>query len=414
MQFWLRRPSPHLVAFLAFFVWYLLLVHDVRNWSHRDPSSAFFDPERAFERKYSLEREAEAESYVARLDGSYSQQSVVKGSAESSFCIGVPTIQRDGARYFRRTLGSVLAGLTPAERKDIYLVSLIANSDPTMHVAFGEHWLSLAADEVLTYPNASEGVLERVKSLETFDPKFDRKPLFDYTYLLRHCYNHGAPWIVMLEDDVIGAEGWYYRTKQALGTLEGLRPFNSTLYLRLFYNERILGWNSEEWPTYFMRVLMAEAIVFAAIMLGLFFIPNATAIFDPTTVFTLLFVVTPMFIVLYFAAGRRTVSPLAYGLNRMDAYGCCSQAFVFPRQQLPELMAYYESAGSGKMDQLTEKYADEHSLARWALTPSVFAHVGSTSSKQTSVSRWGRSNTENIWNFAFETFDREKLKDEHM
>ena len=98
----------------------------------------------------------------------------------------------------------------------------------------------------------------------------------------------------------------------------------------------------------------------------------------------------------------------------MDTYGCFSQAFVIPRERVPELIIYYEMQGQGKIDELTERYASEKDLKRWAITPSVFAHVGSTSSKSSFISRWGRSNTENIWNFSFEKFDGERLKDEHL
>lgn len=73
----------------------------------------------------------------------------------------------------------------------------------------------------------------------------------------------------MLEDDVLAMDGWYYRTREALDSAERQMaekdeskckhsiyqlsyPPNYLLglYLRLFYTEQFLGWNSEEWPTY--------------------------------------------------------------------------------------------------------------------------------------------------------------------
>ena len=324
-------------------------------------------------------------------------------------------MQRAGARYFRRTVGSVLAGLTEAERRDIFLVSFIANVDPRVHEAFNEPWLPLLSDEVLTYENAAKDVLDRVRGLEHGDLGFDRKPLFDYTFLLRKCYERGMPYVVMLEDDVIAAEGWYARTKAALRDLEQEgSEVENTIYLRLFYNERILGWNSEEWFSYLLRCILVESLVLGFLLALTRYIPWTTTFLTSRTITSITLLIAPMCIFLYFAAGRLTVSPLPRGLNRMDTYGCCSQAFVFPRDQIPSLISFYEQVGQGKIDQLTEAYANEKGLARWALTPSVFAHVGSTSSKSSFTSRWGRSNTENIWNFNFEKFDSRELNDEHL
>ena len=63
MQF-LKRPTPHVIALIAFLAYYLLVIQDLRSFSSRDPGSVFFDPDRAFEPHYSLEREAEAKSFI--------------------------------------------------------------------------------------------------------------------------------------------------------------------------------------------------------------------------------------------------------------------------------------------------------------------------------------------------------------
>lgn len=68
----------------------------------------------------------------------------------------------------------------------------------------------------------------------------------------------------------------------------------------------------------------------------------------------------------------------------------------------------------GKIDSLTELYANAGDWDRWALTPSLFAHVGSKSSKVSFETKWGRSNTENIWNFGFEEYRREDLREDHL
>ena len=270
------------------------------------------------------------------------------------------------------------------------------------------------SDKVLTYLDAVSPIRPYAYRLETTDVKFDRKPLFDYTHLLRHCYDNGAPYLVILEDDVISVDRWYLRTKSALQALEQQPVFEDTVYLRLFYNERILGWNGEEWFSYLIRCISIEALVLATLFTIRRYIPPSSAILTPLTIATLTLIITPMLIILVYLAGRLTVFPLPRGLNRMDEYGCCSQAFVFPRALILELLDHYEEAGHSMVDELTEEFANKRHYARWALTPSVFAHIGSTSLKDSFKSRWGRSNMENILNFSFEMFDAKALKDEHI
>ena len=411
MQF-LKRPTPHVIAFIVFLAYYLVVVQDLRHFSARDPGSVFFDPDHAFEPAYSEGRRVQAETFIhsaEKIDAS----DYVKESDNPGLCLGIATVQREGARYFRSAVGSVLAGLTDEERKDVYLVSFIANADPAQHMAYNESWLAHLSDRVLTYKDAPENVSARAQELERTDLAHQEKPLFDYIYLMRTCYDTGAPYIVMIEDDTIAADGWYYRTTHALKDLERKKDFDNTVYLRLFYNERRLGWNSEQWLRFLIWSIAIETILVGIIFAVLRCCPPSAKALTRATVATICFVCAPMCIALYFAAGRLTVQPLWRGLNRMDNYGCCSQALIFPRGRVPELIEYYEGVEYGLIDQLTEIYANEHGLSRWALTPSVFQHVGSKSSKSTFSSSWGRNSAENIWNFSFEEFDAEELKDLH-
>jgi hypothetical protein len=90
----------------------------------------------------------------------------------------------------------------------------------------------------------------------------------------------------------------------------------------------------------------------------------------------------------------------------MDRFGCCSQALVFPRRVIPDLITFYRDEGIGFVDVLTEVFADKHDLRRWAFVPSAFQHIGMRSSKGDDYrgSRWNRSVAANIWNFDFEMF----------
>lgn len=411
----MRPPTPHTTAFLVFLTLYLLMLLDIRHKAWRDPGSVFFDPSIAFERDYSLLREAQGTSFIKSASESAAYLNHTKAGAAPTFCVGITTLQREGARYFQRNVGSLLAGLTEAERSDFWLEPFIVNLDPEEHLAFHEPWLSAVSDHVLTYADAEREVKARV---EVFRPDdFRKKALFDYAYLLRTCYEKGVPWVIMLEDDTIAAEGWFYRTRLAVEELEAKRGFRSMLYLRLFHNERLLGWNSEEWMGYLVWSLFMESLVVAALFVALRYGPREVGnALSPRTCVTMVTICTPMLLGLYFAAGRLTVSPLWRGLNKMPTYGCCSQALVFPRYRIPEMLDYYDSKvlQGGYVDVLTELYGRRANLDRWALTPSVFQHVGGKSSKGESTGLWGRKNTENIWNFSFERFDENELVDEHF
>lgn len=414
------RLTPHTTALLAFLVFYCILLIDIHHWGARDPGSAFFDPATAFERIYSDRREQEAEKYIISSTAPRLGKRPLKAAANPTFCVGIPTVQRDGARYFRRAMGSLLAGLTARERKDLYIMPFVVNVDPEEHMAFHEPWLEVVADEVLTYRGAGDEVLAQLGEAMQNDVNTRKKALFDYTHMMEKCAEKNTEWILLVEDDTVAADGWYKRTVEATRELQRRSDFQNTLYLRLFYNERLLGWNSEEWFTYTLRSILFEAAIFTALILTSAFLPQTRQALTPLTILTTTFLVGPLLITAFFLAGRLTVAGPSRGLNKMNAYGCCSQAFVFPRHQIPSLLSFYDQARNGyidpdtgadktQIDSLTEIYAERHGLERWALTPSVFQHVGGQSTKPTSITRWGRSNAENIWNFGFERLDGEEL-----
>lgn len=114
--------------------------------------------------------------------------------------------------------------------------------------------------------------------------------------------------------------------------------------------------------------------------------------------------------------------PIPPGVNQMSNFGCCSQAFVFPRSRIPDLIILYESKDEGYVDSITEEYANLNQEVRWAITPSIVQHVGRQSSKaqKGSSGRPSRYKTksemkgaERLWNFAFERNDAHTLRAEH-
>ncbi|KAK5796146.1 hypothetical protein VI817_005431 [Penicillium citrinum] len=117
--------------------------------------------------------------------------------------------------------------------------------------------------------------------------------------------------------------------------------------------------------------------------------------------------------------------PIPDGVHQMPRFGCCSQALIFPRTRIPDLVKLYEDKHLGYVDMITEEYANENQEIRWAITPAVVQHAGRRSSKGTFTNNDGPyvpprhkskselSDVEKLWNFRFETLDSNALRAEH-
>lgn len=214
--------SPGSLAFLSFVAFYLVAILYIHVVSYRDPTSLFFNPRQAYMPAYSTVRQQEAEAFVVRSTDTYTHltgkpiDSVPNGN--KTLCVGIASVARKGARYFRITVGSLLEGLNAKEREEIYLLLFIAHTDPTVHPAYSETWLRNLPNEVLFY-NASQQEMKHIARLE-HEGLVREKALFDYKHLLKACYEKGLPYIAMLEDDVVAMDGWYHRTIASLKQAE--------------------------------------------------------------------------------------------------------------------------------------------------------------------------------------------------
>lgn len=216
--------SPRPLAFFSFVTLYLVAVLYTQLNSDRDPTSLFFNPRRAYVPAYSTVRQQQAEAFVAATTNTPTH-----GTGRSidsipnynkTLCVGIASVARKGARYFRTTVGSLLEGLSAKEREEINLLLFIAHTDPTVHPAYSETWLRNLPNHVLFY-NLSQQEMSRITYLEQ-ESLFREKGLFDYAYLLRACYATEIPYIAILEDDVVAMDGWYHRTIAALKQAETL------------------------------------------------------------------------------------------------------------------------------------------------------------------------------------------------
>lgn len=399
---WLRgRPGTS--AFLFFFLVYLALIRYCSQAYYRDPTSVFFDPVRGYEPRYSAERQIDADAFIRNANLTTYVQITPQ---DPKMCIGIATVAREQDQYVRRTVGSLIEDLEPWEREQIFLVILIAHADPQMHPIYGEPWLTNVADKTLLY-DVNQGRLQNLRDWET-NKDYRKKAIFDYTYVLQRCVDAGTQWITMIEDDTLAVDGWFPRAMEALQKAD--EQHSSTeemdwLYLRLFYTEEFLGWNTEEWPRYFA----ASVAVIGMTGMALFLIRQF--IFENTITNNVIaitcFVCAPAFISLYFMAGRLSMQPSLPGLYQMPEFGCCAQGLVYSHNMASKVITRLSQVREGYVDQIVEAWANEANLVRWVTIPSLLQHVGALSSKgddRGSAARYGRSVAEKIWSFSFEEY----------
>ncbi|KAI4611751.1 hypothetical protein J4E83_008002 [Alternaria metachromatica] len=409
-------PS-RLVIGLAVFV-AVSFFYTINSISARDPTSIFFNPRKGYAPRYSAVRRQQAESFVE----SYNPANVTKAGPEKQrkLCVGISSYQRDGAQYLPDAVGSLLEGLTPEERQEIYLIVFIPHSNPGAHPAYNEEWLSGLADEVLTYGYGYDR-MQYIRIMEARN-NYIEKGLFDYQYLLNKCTEQYTPYVALFEDDTVAMDGWYHRTLGAIheaeqqAALQRAKP--DFLYLRLFYTEEFLGWNAEEWKTY-LKNSVYVALVPTVVILFLRFAQPTTkltlALMTRRTFFAM-YTTLALLILIYFGLGRITVQPMAVGVHEMPRFACCSQAFVFPNVKAGELVEYFKERHLGYMDVITEDFANERNELRYAVTPSLVQHVGRKSFHGDDIgpmSKWMLSVAEKTWSFAFEKFDWRALRREH-
>jgi hypothetical protein len=128
---------------------------------------------------------------------------------------------------------------------------------------------------------------------------------------------------------------------------------------------------------------------------------------DNWAIGVLCLVTIPAFIALVFMIGKYSLFP-PKGVVSMNKYGCCTQALVFPRDEVPGLVAHLREKGSGQTDTMIEEYADANGKERLALGPQLVQHVGLESSRDNTF-----VNSQSTWAFWFEEYDPAKLRREH-
>ncbi|KAL4929207.1 uncharacterized protein BDV17DRAFT_262087 [Aspergillus undulatus] len=389
MLFFTRKQRLFLIGFAAFYLFLLILC---RFRSARDPGSFFFQPEEGYRPQYSVQRIEESFEYLRPYNQSFNDpthpsRNFSSTSEDVTICVGIVTVKRPIEQKIDTTVASILDNLSEKERATLTIHVLFALTSPTAHPDYNQPWLPNVVDRVLTY----EQLDAHVSTLRRLEEKKDikRKSIIDYHLSLKSCYEDSqAPWIMMLEDDVVAQRGWYHRTMQSLETVQSWRDsgaIKNWLYLRLFYTEKFLGWNSENWPVYLSWSVGVVAMVAVVAVQSRRSIRPMQGALTNSFIAVLCFGCVPLLIILYFLAGRVTMLPMKPGIHLMNSHGCCSQALVFPRENVPALLDYMNKARYAKpyaVDSVIERMANANDLDRFAIVPSQMQHVGAASFKE--------------------------------
>ena len=259
----------------------------------------------------------------------------------------------------------------------MYLSIFFTNTDPSVHPSWGQPWLENLVDLAYSY-NVSKTELDRLERLEEAK-SFKEKGVYDYVYALERCYDLGTDWIIIFEGDIIVADGWFVRTLQGLRSIEPKlgKSTKDWLFMRLFNQERSTGWssrkvggNNELWISFGIGLFVSAFILSTR--------RRSTAIkrhLDNWALAVICLIAIPSFVVLFFRAGKASMLPPSPGVKQ-EAFGCCSQAMVFPREQVPQVVEYLKEKKAGQVDLMLNDWSRASGLARLALYPVQAQHIG--------------------------------------
>jgi GR25 family glycosyltransferase involved in LPS biosynthesis len=233
-------------------------------------------------------------------------------------------------------------------------------------------------DEAFSY-NVTQEDHATIQHLE-ISHNYKRKGVFDYIYGLEHCLNKTeSPYIAMLEDDVIFADGWLSYTLNNLSNLEKkLAPHpQDWLFLRIFNQERSIGWATRKiGGNHEFVITIAIAVPLLAIVCLLRRrYPSVYRYMDNRTLTTVCLVIIPAFVILFYQAGKASMLPPRPGVHA-EAFGCCSQGLVFPRSTALSIVDLLRDRGSGQVDLILNDIAREKGFTRYAQYPVMMQHLG--------------------------------------
>ncbi|OJK00775.1 hypothetical protein ASPACDRAFT_51674 [Aspergillus aculeatus ATCC 16872] len=236
-------------------------------------------------------------------------------------CAVFLTVRREEEHYLEASMGSLLEGLTPLERRALFLNIIFVNTDPSQHPSWGQNWVHRLADYVGSYPNISMNQFQHLQELEKVR-NFYEKEVYDLIHALEACMITNATYLAMFEDDIIVADGWMAKTSKGLSDIvriQELKHNNKNIpwvYLRLFFTETALSWTSADFAYRNMGWIFIGASL--SLLAALMAVRRSYPL--------------PALIGLVYMVGKYSLMPLG-GVVQINAHGCYTQGLVFPRDQ---------------------------------------------------------------------------------
>jgi len=380
----------------------LALILYARAHFYRDPGSIFFDKTRAYEQVYSHHRLLETEEFIRTAKKEASEYQ--KASNNATLCVAISSVKRQRTNYLETTIAGILAGLTPQERGALYLSVFISETDPEKHPSYRSPWIPRVVDNFHTY-NVSESRFELLQDMER-EERFLEKGVYDYRTALLDCYESGVPYIAVFEDDILMADGWMVRT--LLGLREVEKRAEDWLYMRLFNQERSIGWAGKHiGGNYEFSII---ALLSGAVLAPTYFLRSRFRFFrvhlESIMVFALFLI--PSLVILFYQCGKASLMPPQDGIYAQK-FGCCAQAMVMPRGQIPTLRSFLRMEKAGQMDTLLNRRARRAKLMRYAFYPVQAQHIGLDSARHTD-----EDEAQAVWSMAFEMRYPERAHKDHI
>ena len=274
--------------------------------------------------------------------------------------------------------------------------------------------------------------MTELKKLAEMESRKDlyTKAAFDFANALHYCYNNSsAPYIALFEGDVLFADGWLARSKLALQEIVAQTADNQWLDMRLFNDEKNVGFASNHLFGNGVPIIILgiSTFLFGALRAVRRFTKRGKEFLGNTFIFVICGITVPLFVILFFQAGKSSMLPPTPGVA-VQTWGCCSQAITMSRDRAPGLAAELVNKAGTQPDMLIKYFAIDNGLKRFVLNPVQVQHMGtlsflfSATNNQLLTSTFpgfkslltpDRSQASSVWSVAFENLDPQLLKKDH-
>jgi hypothetical protein len=293
----------------------------------------------------------------------------------------------------------------------------IGNTDPTAHPLHGSPILSVVDYVTSAQEFANPNILSKLKYLEQHKT-YTEKTAYDFSLAIEHCYlNSTAPYIALFEDDIVVAKGWFARTQLAIREAEAIatKKQQKWLDMRLFNDASEIRWTAGKYGINVPNCAVYNSLWLLFLAGSTYFLLTqlrkttaGTKMLSEQAAKTISFFTVPIFFSAFVLSGYMSVMPRPDGVG-IQQWGCCTQGEIFPRSQVPRLIAELRRrAKTTPADITLWLYAKEQRMLRVASDPPMLQHLGYSSTIVPIP-----NGQKMAWSVAFEDLKGDHLDQEH-